>query len=155
MMRSMSSTSVRQVDQATGEVRSRVVPDVTGASLRKAIAEQVDMANTTLHTDGAMAYQMFSHEFAAHLTTNHEADEYVRYVDGVMTTTNHAEGFFSQLKRSLDGTHHHVSRKHLGRYLAEFDFRHSTRKISDTARMMRLFGQVEGRRLAYRPLAGG
>ena len=38
-------------------------------------------------------------------------------------TTNHAEGYFSQLKRSIDGTHHHVSQEHLGRYLAEFDFR--------------------------------
>jgi hypothetical protein len=32
------------------------------------------------------------------------------------------------LKRSIDGTHHHVSREHLNRYLAEFDFRYSTRK---------------------------
>jgi hypothetical protein len=31
------------------------------------------------------------------------------------------EGFFSQLKRSIDGTHHHVRREHLGRYLAQFD----------------------------------
>ncbi|MGI8806523.1 MAG: transposase [Acidimicrobiales bacterium] len=39
-----------------------------------------------------------------------------------------AEGLFSQLKRSLDGTHHHVSVQHLPRYLAEFDFRYTTRK---------------------------
>jgi hypothetical protein len=38
-------------------------------------------------------------------------------------TTNLAEGYFSQLKRSLDGTHHHVTREHLHRYLAEFDHR--------------------------------
>ena len=63
---------------------------------------------------------------------------------------NHAEGYFSQLKRSLDGTHRHVSREHLGRYLAEFDFRYSTRKVSDTARMERLVGQTAGRRLTYR-----
>lgn len=58
--------------------------------------------------------------------------------------------FFSQLKRSLDGTHHHVSQVHLPRYLAEFDFRHSTRKTSDTARMQKLMGQVAGRRLTYK-----
>jgi hypothetical protein len=27
-----------------------------------------------------------------------------------------------QLTRSLDGTHHHVSKAHLHRYLAEFDY---------------------------------
>ena len=41
------------------------------------------------------------------------------------------------------------------RYLAEFDFRYSTRKLSDTQRMHRLMGQVAGRRLAYRPFTGG
>jgi len=41
------------VNKETGEVRSRVIPDITGAPLQKAIAEQVDMANSVLHTDGA------------------------------------------------------------------------------------------------------
>lgn len=54
------------------------------------------------------------------------------------------------MKRSLDGTHHAVSREHLDRYLAEFSFRFSTCKESDTARMERLLGQVFGRRLTYR-----
>lgn len=58
------------------------------------------------------------------------------------------------LKRSIDGTHHHVSREHLARYLAEFDYRWSTRKLNDTARTKRLMGQVAGRRLTYRPLTG-
>ena len=70
-------------------------------------------------------------------------------------TTNQAEGYFSQLKRSLDGTHHHVSVEHLPRYLAEFDYRYSTRKLSGTARMGRLMGQVGGRRLTYKRVATG
>ena len=49
------------------------------------------------------------------------AGEYVRGD----VSTNPAEGYFSQLKRSLDGTHHHVSVEHLERYLAEFDFMYS------------------------------
>lgn len=62
-------------------------------------------------------------------------------------TTNVAETFFSQLKRSVDGTHHHVSAKHLLRYLAEFDYRFSTRKLSDSARMTDLVSRTAGRRL--------
>jgi hypothetical protein len=62
------------------------------------------------------------------------------------------EGYFSQLERSLDGTHHHVSVEHLPRYLAEFDFRYTTRKISDTARMERMVTQAGGRRLTYRAI---
>jgi len=65
-------------------------------------------------------------------------------------STNQAENFFSQLKRSVDGTHHHVSVDHLPRYLAEFSFRHTFREDSDTERMARLVRRVAGRRLIYR-----
>ena len=79
---------------------------------------------------------------------NHSADEYLDYRTGA--TTNKAENFFAQLKRSLDGTHHHVSREHLGRYLAEFDYRYSTRELSDSERMAEMVKQCEGRRLTYK-----
>ena len=62
-----------------------------------------------------------------------------------------AEGFFAQLKRSLDGTHHHVSTVHLPRYLGEFDFGYSTCKMSDYGRMRTLAKKVEGR-LSYERL---
>lgn len=99
---------------------------------------------------------MIEGELAGHETTDHKAGEYVRRVahpgqKSKVVTSNHAEGHLSQLKRSIDGAHHHVSRHHLDRYLAEFDFRHWTRALSDTARMRRLMGQVDGRRLTYRP----
>jgi ISXO2-like transposase domain len=41
--------------------------------------------------------------------------------------TNTLEGFFSVLKRGLVGVYQHVDKKHLDRYLAEFDFRQNTR----------------------------
>lgn len=140
------------VNKDTGEVRSHVVADVTGATLRKVIAEQVDMAGSVLHTDGGKQYRPMGREFLAHEHVDHSSHEYVRYEGERVITSNQAENFFSQLKRSIDGTHHHVSVEHLPRYLAEFDFRHSTRALSDTARLERLMGQVAGRRLSYKPL---
>ncbi len=134
------------INATTGEVRSRVVPDVTGATLRKVMSKNVDMAGSVLWTDEGSWYDQLGREFIEHATVNHSEDEYVR--DGV--TTNRAEGYFAQLKRSIDGTHHHVSREHLHRYLAEHDFRFSTCKMSDTARMAKLIDQAEGRRLTYR-----
>jgi len=136
------------INATTGEVRSQVVANVDGASLRKVISEQVDMAGSRLWTDEGSWYERMGEEFIAHNTVNHSADEYVDYKTGA--STNRAEGFFSQLKRSIDGTHHHVSREHLHRYLAEHDFRFSTCKMSDTARMERIIDQADGRRLTYR-----
>jgi transposase-like protein len=143
------------ISTETGEVRSKVIPDVTGATLRKVMADQIDLANSTLMTDENTSYRQVAPEMVAHHTVNHSKDEYVRKIKGFgKVTTNHAEGYFSQLKRSLDGTHHHVSSHHLHRYLAEFDFRYTTRGESDTERMRRLLDQVQGRRLSYRPLVG-
>ncbi len=134
------------VSRETGEVRSRVMPNVKPASLRAVLHEHVDPAATHLHTDGARNYRLIGHEFASHEAVNHDAREYVRGD----VSTNQAEAYFSQLKRSLDGTHHHVSREHLPRYLAEFDFRFSIRRDSDTERMERIIQRVAGRRLTYR-----
>jgi len=41
--------------------------------------------------------------------------------------SNTVEGYFGILKRGIIGTYHHVSQKHLHRYLAEFDFRYNNR----------------------------
>ena len=57
------------------------------------------------------------------------------------------------MKRSLDGTHHHVCREHLERYLAEFDFRYTTCKDTDTERMTQIVEQTGGRRLTYQQAA--
>jgi transposase-like protein len=143
---------VSHINAETGEVRSAVVPDVTGATLGKAMSEVVDMGNSVLWTDEGNWYKQIGDEFAAHQTVNHSDDEYVNPVNGA--STNLAEGYFSQLKRSIDGTHHHISREHLPRYLTEFDYRYSTRTMTDTARMARLMGQVDGRRLSYKRVKG-
>jgi hypothetical protein len=51
--------------------------------------------------------------------------------------SNTVENYFSILKRGVVGTFHHVSEALLSRYLAEFDFRYSSRSglgVSDTQR---------------------
>lgn len=133
------------VSRETGEVRSRVVANVGGRALRNVLMANTDPQRTHLHTDSSAAYRSIGKGFASHSAVDHLAGEYVRGD----ASTNQAENYFSQLKRSIDGTHHRVSREHLGRYLAEFDFRHSTHEVIDTVRMETLMGQVAGRRLMY------
>jgi hypothetical protein len=73
---------------------------------------------------------------AQHSLVNHRADEYVRYEEGFCVTTNRIEGSFSLLKRGINGVYHHVGRKHLHRYLSEFDFRYNNRKVTDRERAL-------------------
>jgi transposase-like protein len=133
------------ISKKTGEARSKAVANVTGKTLRKVMAQNVNRHSSVLQTDSSASYTAIGREFVKHETVNHSIDQYVHHG----ATTNQAENFFSQLKRSLDGTHHHVSRQHLDRYLAEFDFRYTTRKMTDTERMVKLMDKVAGRRLAY------
>ncbi|HEX8081183.1 MAG TPA: IS1595 family transposase [Jatrophihabitans sp.] len=146
------TTILSVIDKATGEARSAVVPNVRASTLRKAMEQElaVNLGASTLHTDSATYYKRIAATTKGHESVNHNQGEYVR--NGV--STNMAEGFFSQLKRSIDGTHHHVSKEHLPRYLAQFDWLYSNRNATDTERMRTLLGNVGGRRLTYRPLVG-
>ena len=139
------------INAETGEVRSAVVANVDGRTLRKVIAEQVDIDHSHLQTDEGPWYWPVGREFLSHLAVNHNEEQ---YVGPTGESTNMAENYFSQLKRSIDGTHHHISVEHLPRYLAEFDFRYSTCKKTDEARVARLMGQVAGRRLSYKRVKG-
>ena len=47
------------------------------------------------------------------------------------------------------GSFHSVSEAHLYRYLAEFDFRHNTRHLSDSERGDALLCGASGKRLMY------
>jgi hypothetical protein len=116
------------------------------------IEREVALPVTVLHTDESAPYVRIGWKAKGHETVTHAQSN---YVSPTGATTNHAEGYFAQLKRSLDGTFHAVSTEHLHRYLAQFDYLYSTRKLSDSDRMARLMGQARGRRLTYRPLTGG
>lgn len=139
------------VHYETREARSATVNDVTAISLQEKIHENVDLANTYMQTDGHTAYKQIGLRAPSHETVDHSIGQY-KLPGGA--GTNLVEGFFSQLKRSLDGTHRHVSTEHLDRYLAQFDFLYTNCKATDTDRMKMVLGQVGGRRLTYKPLTG-
>ena len=136
------------INPDTDTARSTVVPNVMGATLRKVISDHVNVATTHLMTDEALSYKSIGSEFASHRTVNHFKGEYVRGE----VTTNSAESFFSQMKRSIDGTHHGVSSEHLQRYAREFDFRYGHRKVSDGERATSMVLRGNGASLSYRNL---
>lgn len=130
-----------------GSVRSQKIPTVSSKNIRDVLQQRMsEMA--TLNTDTSPAFQSVGKGFAKHEMVDHSKDEYVRGNAHINT----AEGYFSQLKRSLSGTYHHVSEKHLDRYLSEFDYRYSTRKANDGDRTQGAIQKTRGKRLTYRAL---
>ena len=132
--------------ERNGRVRSMHVERVTSSTLGEAIDEMVD-SNAELHTDAARVYiPIGRRREGEHHTVNHGSHEYARG----HVTTNTVEGYFATLKRGVYGTFHHISKDHLHRYLAEFDFRYNHREATDGQRMAAAVRAGEGKRLKWR-----
>lgn len=131
-----------------GRVRSFHVPSITAATLKPVIKAQID-TESRLMTDEASQYTLVGREFAGHGVVSHGIGEYVR---GDIHT-NTIEGYFAIFKRGLKGSYHHISKRHLKRYLCEFDFRYNYRsslEVTDAQRADIALKGIEGKRLMYR-----
>ena len=130
-----------------GGARSFHVPNVSAKTLKPII--QAHMARDAhFMTDDAGQYRILGPIYASHETVAHSQGEYVR--ENIHTNT--VEGFFSIFKRGVMGTFHHLSEKHLQRYMHEFDFRYNTRAalgVDDGQRAELILKGIGGKRLTY------
>lgn len=119
----LGKTVVFGMMERGGEIITRVVPNRRRDTLIPIIKENVKM-HSIVHTDEHTPYITLGREGYFHHMTNHGAQQ---YVSPTGSSVNGIEGFWSQLKRGINGTHIHVSAKHLSKYLGEFEFRHNRR----------------------------
>jgi transposase-like protein len=143
-----NKAAVVSVLQRGGKVQSRHVERVTAENLRPMVNQMIDesahvMTDSSTVLKGALIARK-------HDQVNHVAKEYVRYEDGVCITTNTIEGYFSILKRGINGVYHHIGKQHLHRYLSEFDFRYNARKVNDGERTLQALKATGGKRLMLR-----
>jgi len=131
-----------------GEAISKPVRRVNAATLKSAIKKMVDHESTIM-TDDFSSYSGIGKDFTGgHKTINNSLGQ---YVNGDITT-NTAESYFALLKRGVEGTFHHVSKRHLKRYCKEFEFRWNHRKVNDGTRAEHAILGAEGKRLTYKKI---
>ncbi len=118
----VGKTPVMGVVERRGEVRATVVTNVTADTAIGFVRKNV-VTTAQVMTDESAVYNYTSKFGFAHAAVNHSAGEYV--VGRIHTNT--IDGFWSQVKRSVDGTHHSVSPKWLQSYVDEFSFRYNHR----------------------------
>ncbi len=140
-----NKAAVVSILQRDGEVRSKHVERVTAENLRPMIEDAVE-ASAHIMTDTSTVLQSVPREHK-HSTVNHTAKEYVRHEEGITISTNTVEGYFSILKRGINGIYHHVGKHYLDQYLREFDFRYNVRPMNDTKRIDLALKKSEGTRL--------
>ena len=112
--------------ECDGELVTAVVPDRKSGTLLPVVRDNV-LRGSTIHTDEWLGYGGLPMMGYTHATVNHAADQYVCSKTGA--TVNAIEGFWAQLKRGINGTHIHVSGKHLPKYLGEFEYRWNMRQV--------------------------
>ncbi len=132
--------------ERNGNLIAKVIPNRHKETLLPIIYNNVE-ADSVIMTDELPAYKDLKYEFT-HNKVNHGAKEYVN----AMAHTNSIEGFWSHLKRGIDGIYHWVSKDHLQSYVNEFTLRYNTRKDSTQIRFDLILSNVVGRRLTYENL---
>lgn len=138
-----NKTAVMGLLQRDGKAKLEVIGN---RSFKEVVLDNVDRS-ATVYTDAHLGYELLSQDFASHEAVNHSIQEYKRG----LAYTNSIEGFFSLFKRTIHGTYHQISPKHLHRYCAETTYRFNSRKIKDADRFRVAISNVEGR-LKYKKL---
>ena len=106
-----------------GRVRIERIPNVKRDTLHSFIRRTVRDEAEAIYTDDLKSYIGIGDEDTRHETVNHSAEEWV--IGDVHT--NGIEGVWSLFKRSIVGTFHKMSAKHMDRYLEELEWRYNNR----------------------------
>ena len=109
--------------QRGGKIALQVIHARDRVTLHEFIRENTAKDTEAYFTDDWAPYDGIGDEDTRHETVNHSAKEYVR---GDIHT-NSVENIWSLLKRSIIGSYHKVSVKHLDAYLDELEWRFNNR----------------------------
>lgn len=120
-------TIVMGILERDGELFTQIVPNASRASLIPPIVERVKKG-TKISTDEWRPYRILKALGYEHITVDHARKQWANGEAHVNTL----ESFWGILKRSIRGTHIHVSPKHLPKYLGEFEYRYNRRKRPET-----------------------
>lgn len=130
-------TAVFGMVEREGDIKAEVVQNVKASSLMPLIKENIEPGSRIM-SDYYSSYNKVRNMGFYHRRINHAIKQYVRG----KTHTNTIEGFWSQMKRSIDGTYHSVSPKYLQHYVDEFSYRYNLRNDEPSSFFPSMVGEV-------------
>jgi len=116
-----TKTPVVGLIERGGEIRATVVNDCSMRTVESQIVQHAAFGSK-INTDDFLSYARIG-RYYPHEAVGHGVGEYVRGA----AHTNTIESFWALFKRGYMGVYHHMSRKHLQRYVDEFTFRFNRR----------------------------
>ena len=133
-------------DRERNRVSATVIDGTTRDELEGFVQDRVK-PGSTVYTDDHGGYNRLWMDFK-HASVRHSVREYVKG----QAHTNGIESFWAMLKRGYYGIYHHMSPKHLQRYVDEFCGRHNARSLDTIDQMKAMVRGMDGKRLRYRDL---
>ena len=106
-----------------GRVHIERIPDIRKNTFHEFVQRTVKDEAEAIYTDDLKSYIGIGGDDTRHETVNHSAEEWV--IGDVLT--NSIEGVWSLFERSIVGTFHKMSAKHMDRYLEELEWRFNNR----------------------------
>lgn len=134
-------------DRESNQIRAQVVENDDAETLQGFVLEHTT-ENAEVYTDGSKSYKGVPRH---HEAVKHSVGEFVRE----QAHTNGLESFWAMMKRGFNGVYHHMSPKHLHRYVDEFEGRHNCRPQDTKAQMEGVVRGSANKRLRYRELIAG
>ena len=141
-----TKSAVIGLKERGGKVKAFRLERVTGEVVDVVVSENV-LPGSFVFTDEFRGYKVLKRKYQ-HDTVNHSHNEYVRG----NVHTNTIENCWSLFKRGVIGIYHHVSDKHLQKFLDEFVARQNTRELKDDERVNLFLKHIVGNRMTYEGL---
>lgn len=142
------TTILGAVESESGRVRTKHVPNLQEGTIARVLESWIELDGSELHTDEFKSYGKVGSMASKHKVANHSE----WYVGPEGQHCNAVENAWSLFDRAVIGSFHQVSRKHLHRYLNEFDSRFNSRKDDAGEFFDRIIGQSDGRQLSHADL---
>jgi transposase-like protein len=120
---SREKTISKTIKSKASEAGELIRKKLSGRQLLDVLEEVSKEECNVVITDEFNGYNLFDHTDNVHLRINHRKE----YADGFVHTNN-IESFWATLKRGIYGIYHHVSVRHLQKYIDEFCFRWNNRQ---------------------------
>ena len=138
-------SAVLGMAERDGEIKAFKITGVSSFQIQPEVMWHVDQ-DAKVYTDEWAGYKGLGRIYD-HKSVVHKKGEYVRG----RVHTNTIEGFWSLLKRMINGTYHFTSSKHLQKYVDEMVFRYNTRNQGECSRFNAMLS-LSGSRLTYQQL---
>ncbi|MXX59727.1 MAG: IS1595 family transposase [Rhodothermaceae bacterium] len=135
-------------DRKPNKIRAEVIPDTTKPVIQQIVSDPRSR-DARVYTDEHLSYEGLTNRTSVNHSQKQRAESTAL---GDLAHTNGIVSFWAVHKRAHHGTYHHLSKKHLNRYVTQLSGKHNLRDHDTIDQMAIVVRGMVGKRLRYKDL---